>query len=279
MVAKKLFVLASVTALTGFVAAAGCSSTETITLATDAGPGGSKTDAKKSTTSSGSIAGDDDDDDDGGPVAPVKSCLNTTPIDQTKYAYIPAITPMKNACTDTETAAISAYYKAHGADASFKVTDWMATVSQGCASCIFTTEPDDGGAAPAWGPIVVKPNAQNVLSIDTVNRGGCIELVSGSAPCGRAYQQYQDCTLDACLLSCKSQAEFNACRQDANVLTTACKDAFAAVKTVCGGQSAVQGYEAQCKGPTYTFEGPIKIMCQTGATPPHDAGTDADADH
>jgi hypothetical protein len=277
MVAKKLFVLASVTALTGFVAAAGCSSTETISLGTDAG-GGANTDAKKSTSSSSGKPAGDDDDDDGGGTATTKSCLSTDPIDQTKYEYIPAITPVKGACTDTDTAAFSAFYKAHGADASFKVTDWMATVSQGCSSCIFTTEPGDGGAAPEWGPIVVKPNAQGVLSIDTVNRGGCIEVVSGSASCGRAYQQYQDCTLDACLKNCKSQADFNACRQDANVLTTSCKDAFTAVKTVCGSQTVIQGYEAQCKGPTYTFEGPIKIMCQVGATPPTDAGPDAN-DH
>ena len=100
-----------------------------------------------------------------------------------------------------------------------------------------------------------------------VNRGGCIELASGNEACGRAYQQFQDCTIDACLKDCQTQAEFTKCRQDATVLTTSCKSAFDSLKSTCG-ESNIGAYEQKCKGTTYTFEGPIKRACLAPSTTP-----------
>ena len=294
MEVKKLFALASVTALTGFVATgltAACSSTEVVTVpneagsssgaATSSGAAGKK-DAKAG--SSGVVSGDDDttgdddvvgDDDTAGDdddTTTTPTCLNKDPIDATKYPYTHVAKGQKAACTTKELSDFSAYYKAHATEDDVLDT-WPTAVSAKCSACIFT---DDTGQTPAtaWGPLIIGLDDQGAKTFD-VNRGGCIEAVSGKEACGRSYQQFQNCTLEACLKDCKSQSDFTKCRQDATVLTTACKDAFAAVKTDCGEKTIGQ-YETACKGTTYTFEGPIKVLCITGSgAGPADAGKDA----
>ena len=282
MEVKKLFALASVTAITGFVATgltAACSSTEVVTIPNEAGSSSGasssgtvkpKTDAKGG-TSSGSVVGDDDDttDDDDSTTTP--TCLNKDPIDATKYDYTKVAKGQKAACTTKELSDFSAYYKAHASDSDF-IDTWPTSVSEKCAACVFT---DATGDTPptTWGPMVVSLDDQGAKTF-SVNRGGCIEAVSGKEACGRSYQQFQDCTIDACLKDCKTQADFTKCRQDATVLTTSCKDAFAAVKTDCG-EKTIGSYETACKGTTYTFEGPIKVLCITGTSGTVDAGKDA----
>ena len=283
MEVKKLFALASVTALTGFVATgltAACSSTEVVTIPNEAGTsssggtssGGAKKSDAKAGTSSGSVVGDDDDvtgDDDDTTTTP--TCLSKDPIDATKYDYIKVSKPVKAACTAKELTDFSAYYKAHASDMDF-IDTWPTAVGENCAKCVFT---DATGDTPptSWGPMVVSLDDQGAKTF-SVNRGGCIEAVSGKEACGRSYQQFQDCTIDACLKDCKTQADFTKCRQDATVLTTSCKDAFTAVKNDCG-EKAIGGYETMCKGTTYTFEGPIKVLCINGSTASVDAGKDA----
>lgn len=51
---------------------------------------------------------------------------------------------------------------------------------------------------------------------------------------------------------------------DAQVLTTSCKDAFAAVRSACGADN-LGAFENKCKSTTYSFEGPIRIGCVSGA--------------
>jgi len=284
MEVKKLFALASVTALTGFVATgltAACSSTDVVTIPNEAGSssgsttssGGAKKSDAKGGTSSGQVVGDDDDvapgDDDD--TAAVPTCLNKDPIDATKYDYTKVAKGQKAACTTKELSDFSAYYKAHASDDDV-IDTWPTSVSEKCATCIFpdaTTDP----APTTWGPMVITLDDQMAKQFN-VNRGGCIEAVSGKEACGRSYQQFQDCTIDACLKDCKTQADFTKCRQDATVLTTSCKDAFTAVKNDCG-EKTIGGYETACKGTTYTFEGPIKVLCITGSGGTVDAGKDA----
>lgn len=185
------------------------------------------------------------------------TCLNKNPIDATAFPYKKAAPKSPHACTVKELTEIGAYYKAHAADDDL-VTTWPSSVSPACAQCVFTS---DQTAAPAtsWGPIVVGDDETGSPTF-SVNRGGCIEQVSGSEACGRSYQQFQDCTIQACLVDCKTQSDFTQCRQDATVLTTSCKDAFASVKRDCG-ETKIGTYETACKGTTYTFEGPIKVAC------------------
>jgi hypothetical protein len=200
-------------------------------------------------SSDGGVVTDDDDDDNNNNTA--ATCLSKDPIDATQYEYVKANTAQR-ACTARELADFSAYYRAHATDNDL-TTGWAASVSPGCAACIFTDVTN--GPATTWGPVLIKDG-----QLQDVNRGGCIEIVSGSEACGRAYQQFQDCSVDACLKNCTTQAEFTKCRQDATVLTTSCKNALDSVKTACD-ESKIGQYETACKGTTYTFEGPIKRAC------------------
>lgn len=181
------------------------------------------------------------------------TCLAQAPIDATQFAYNKARPAQLGACTAVEMGNLSAFYKAHAGDDDL-LTTWPASVSAGCASCVFSQETD-----ATWSPIVIGTDAAGDPSFN-VDRGGCIETVSDSEACGRAYNQFQDCTLEACLEDCTTQQDFVACRKDASVLTTACKDAFENLKSACG-EDKIAGYEAQCKGTTYTFEGPIHEAC------------------
>ncbi|MBX3227987.1 MAG: hypothetical protein KIT84_27820 [Labilithrix sp.] len=263
---RKLFALASITALTGAVAtagAAGCSSTEVVTIAAEGGAGPTGDGGKKNPGSVTPI-GDDDDDEQ------TKTCLNEEPIDQTGFPYVKSKqAAAKGTCTAKELTDLGAYYKAHVQDDDFTATTWASSVSESCAECIFTTTSEEQ-PAEEWGPILITDDA-----VSDINRGGCIEVVSGKEECGRSYQQYQTCLLQACLKDCKTQADFTACRGDQKVLTTACADAAEAVKTACG--ASITSYESSCKGTTYTFEGPIKVLCINGPKNPPDAGAPKDA--
>ena len=195
--------------------------------------------------------GGDDDDDDGldDDDDDVRTCLSTASIDATQYPYTRARAAVTGACTQAELTTISNYYRDNVA-VGIPLDSWEASVSPDCAACAFG---DPGDAT--WAPILVDDNGK----LD-INRGGCLEVVSGSEACGRAYQQYQDCTIDACLQNCTTQEEFTKCRQDPAVHTTACKDAVQNVKSACG-ETNLTLYESMCKGTTYTFEGPINVMC------------------
>jgi hypothetical protein len=187
------------------------------------------------------------------PANPNATCLSTAPIDQTQFPYNPATPAAAGKCTAQEVAAISSYYSQHAADPDFSYDSWKAAVSANCSSCAFG---DLNNAT--WAPIVTSFDGQL-----EVNRGGCVEAVSHNADCGRAYQQYQDCTVQACLVQCTTQDEFTKCRQDATVLSTSCKGAVDALYNACG-QENIAAYESACQGTTYTFEGPIKVMCVDG---------------
>jgi hypothetical protein len=200
-------------------------------------------------TSSGGFGDDDDDttDSDGGSAS--LTCLDTNPIDATQYPYKSARPAQPGACSAQELTNFSAYYRAHASEDALMI-GWRASVSPTCEACIFS---DD--TAAAWGPMVISGDGSF-----QVNRGGCIEKVSGNQACGKSYEQFQNCLLDACLSKCTTQSEFTACRQDATVLQTACKAALDNVQASCG-ENNIGGYETECKGTTYTFEGPIRAAC------------------
>lgn len=212
----------------------------------------------------GPILGDDDDDNNADASAPV-SCLSTAPIDQSQFPYNGARAATAGACTMTELVNLSAYYKQHAAE-DLTLTQWKSAVSASCGSCAFGDLND-----AQWKPIIGVDD-----KFQSVNTGGCIEQVTGSQACGKAYQQYGDCTLQACLVSCTTQTEFTRCRQDQAVLSTSCKGAYEALTAACGG-SSLSAAQTACRGTTYSFEGPIKVACVIGA--PHVAASDAGAAH
>ncbi|MBX3206137.1 MAG: hypothetical protein KF764_13790 [Labilithrix sp.] len=239
---KKLFALASVTALAGLVSAvgaAGCSETVVESNPTDAGTPDAKAKADVA-------PGDDDDDDD-------STCLSTDPIDATQFPYTKAV-KSAGACTTAEAAALSAFFKTKvDAKEDVLVSEWSQEVSATCRACVFSD-----GAGETWTPIIVKDD-----KLDNVNRGGCIEILTGNEACGEAYQQVTECRLEACLIKCKTQEEFSACLQDSQAIFAGpCKDSVTKVVDVCG--KALDAAETGCKGKDWTFDGPIKVQCVTG---------------
>jgi hypothetical protein len=256
---KKLFVLASVTALAGLVSAvgaAGCSSSDPVPA------GGGATDAKTDTKvgkDTGPIPGDETEPEPA-------SCLSKDPIDATKFPYTKALKAV-NACTTKELSDLSAFFKTKSdAKEDVKVTEWAAVVSEGCSKCVFSD-----GTGAEWTPILVDAEKDE---LDSVNRGGCIELLSGKESCGAAYQRVTECRLEACLKECKTQDEFTTCLQDGQgIFTGPCKTAYDLMETECGAN--LGAYETGCKGTAWTFEGPIKVQCITGGAKPADAGKDA----
>jgi hypothetical protein len=281
----KYFGVLSITSLVGLVAssAAGCSDGISVLQAlADAGPGGSTKDAKSSTptgTSSGEPDPDPDptpgkkdasteEEEDGGLVIPKKdsgadsgpilpppgSCLDTTPINATLFPYTKAGVTA-NACTNTELANLSAYFKTKsdlGQDVV--ISQWSTVVGASCAKCVFGAST----GTTTWTPILTAAD-----QLEAVNRGGCIEVKSGKESCGRAYQQATDCRLEACLTICQTQAEFTSClQQGAAIFTGPCKHAYDKMDLECGANLAT--YETGCKGTSWTFEGPIKVQCIDG---------------
>ena len=241
---KRIFDLASISALGGLTAAAsaaGCSSDESTGAPTDAG-----IDVKR---------GKDAGPPVGEPTEPgePESCLSTDPIDATRFPYAKA-RESAGACTDDELASISAFFKEKtGANQDVVVSEWSKEVGEKCAKCAFSMSD-----AAEWGPIIVKDDR-----LENVNRGGCIEVLSGNEACGRAYQQVTECRLEACLAKCKTQDEFTACLQDAQgIFTGPCKEAYDLMDKECGNNLGT--YEKACRGTEWTFEGPIKIQCITG---------------
>lgn len=232
---KKLFALASMTALTGVVASvssAGCSTTTTTTeedsgTSTDAS---TTTDAKKDT----------------GTVTPTDSgpgtCPTTDAIDATQYQY-KAANKQPGACTSAMIDALVAFVDgnktAKYADVKNSVTD--AT----CKACLFTVD-------PTWGPLVENAKGELIL----INSGGCIEAASGKLECGKAYHQFEQCLDEACvdcpegddtaLSACYKAAAKGACKAANSAITSDCADAI----STCGDLST-----------KYTFEAPAKALC------------------
>lgn len=250
---KRIFALASISALGGLTAAAsaaGCSSDEPqASSPTDAG-----IDAQR-----GREAGPPAVD----PTEPEEpaSCLSTDPIDATRFSYAKALTS-RGACTDDELQKLSAFFKAKtSANEDVLASEWSKEVSDDCAKCAFGAED-----AAEWSPILIKDD-----KLENVNRGGCVELLSGKEACGQAYQQVTQCRLEACLVKCETQDEFTACLQDAEgIFTGPCKESYDRMDKECG--SNLGAYEQACRGAEWTFEGPIKVQCITGGGAKSDAG-------
>jgi hypothetical protein len=168
---RKLFALASVTALGGFVATTGvtgCSSTDKVTPSGDAGPGGGahvkKTDAQKPPPA-------DDGGRDDSPTC--KADIQFTP-DATK----PPAPRQESACT---AAAIDALADACIADATSKeCKDARAeAANKTCAECIFGAKADE-----EWKAIVLAPGEKPSA---IYNQEGCVDYLTGVKGCGHKY--------------------------------------------------------------------------------------------
>ncbi len=240
---KKLFALASVTALTGLmtaVAVAGCSSTTVQATDGDAavaptGDGG-KVVPKKDATA---------DEDSGEPAS--GTCPTLDKIDATA---LPWKAPFKSvgACTAKELSDLVTFIDTNS---SAKYADWKKTVTgASCSKCMFGKEAD-----ATWKPLLEDASGQLV----GLNVGGCIAIASGAEKCGQSYQNWFDCRFEACT-DCPNgdTAALQKCLSAAS--KGACKPAFDAVGTVCG-DTVIGDAETACNGDKFVFEGPIKAQC------------------
>lgn len=243
---KKLFALASVTALTGLmvsVAGAGCSSTTV-----DPGPA---TDAATNPETSKKAPTEASVGDNEEP-APSTECKGVTEVDTSNF---PWKSPAKTvgACTSKDLDGLVTYLKANK---EAKYADWKTAIKDPtCVSCVFGKDTD-----AAWKPLA--ENEKGQLSV--LNVGGCIAIASGNDKCGQAYQAWFDCGFEACNDCPADDSDaFSKCRTAAIGAKGGCKKAGAAILTACGGEKQTADAEAACEGSPqgYVFEGPIKAQC------------------
>ncbi len=244
---KKLFALASLTALTGLlasIAASGCSSETTVTTLDGS------TDASRDRSTQPI---------DSGPV----TCPTEEPIDTSAYKWrSPTLSP--GACTEANLQALITYTE-NNEDATFKqLRDHLATISTTCASCAFGTD------GTTWPPMVLTSTG----NLSVLNVGGCIAIASGSDGCGKAYQAWFECRFEACA-DCPDgdTTGFRSCLTAAS--QGACSAAIDKVLDACGEQ--IEEYETTCDNDQFVFEAPIRAQC-IGPSDGGDAGGDADAD-
>ena len=244
---KKIFALASVTALTGLVAAvaaSGCSST-TSAAGDEGGTSVSEAgDAKKPIEAA--------PEEEAGP----GTCPTTDPIDATTAPWkSPQVLP--GSCTEkmiTDLVAfVDANKKAPYADIKKQITD--AT----CNACLFVKD------GVKWGALVEKADGTFLRN----NFGGCVAVTSGSDACGKAFSQFDDCLSVACL-DCADDAATSKCNTAAG--KGACKTAGDAYVAACGTNDAVTACDDLAK--TYTFEAAARALCVGTAGPDGGDGGD-----
>lgn len=245
---KKLFALASVSALGGLISAAGmvgCSETAS-TPVSDAGSADSATgkDAAKPAN------GDDEADQD--------LCYKTDPVDVSAVAYKPARFQL-GSCTRNVFDVLEDEILATGGTLSPAALKEAiaAKESATCAQCVFGEDGD------SWAPIVSSGGGDF-----TLNFGGCFEALSGKTACGKAVQQWMACLNTTCS-SCKVQAERQSCFNDAQ--QSACSDSTSIVLATCG--AGINTYLSSCFDERYVTDvgGTIEQLCVNA---PKDAGTD-----
>jgi hypothetical protein len=266
------FALASVSALAGFVAAVSASGcTEIVQCecanAADAGEDSAKPDPRP-------LPPPPPPEEDAG----VEGCFAKTAVDLTTIPYeAPLVLP--GSCTEGELASFSAYIEGLGPSGSIDVDAWKKTVSATCASCIFTPAANPDGGSTLWGPVL----EANGTILD-FNRGSCVGIVSNKPACGEAYHKFQACPFVACLPkteggagSCKTQEEFDACREKIYDLSNGpCENARAAALKECGPK--VNTYISACENKKYIFESSVRAQCIGSGAGSTDAGADSSTD-
>ena len=234
---KKLFALASVTALTGLmaaVAASGCSSTTTVdgTPTAETGP-----DAKGPLKE----AAPPDPDVEAGPA----TCPAPTPVTEADIGltWVAPGTP-QSVCGQADLDALKALFAA--GKGSAKYVDIEKALGATCGPCVFTAK-----AGARWG-VIIKDGAQ--IAADN-SQGACFAVLS-TTECGKARFNIDSCLDIACpqqecgsdeasARACNTKALKGPCKAFVAPYTTACPDETTLLKNcnsftrvievVCGG--------------------------------------------
>ncbi len=175
------------------------------------------------------------------------TCPTTDAIDATTFPWKPPAI-IAGACSNAELSAFVAYVDTHADPQTWKAGITNPT----CQSCVFATE------TTTWPPMILNGAGQ----LAQLNVGGCIAIASGKEACGKGYQQWRDCYLEACADCPDGDSNaFSKCVTAAN--KTACKKAFEDVvdPSGCGDAQTAGDAETACDGTKYVFEGPIRAQC------------------
>lgn len=222
---KKLFALASFTAVAGaFVAAssAGCSSSSTTTTTTtDGGKDGKAPPPPPANT-----------DDGGGMDSGPTTCPDTTPITSadidSQIGWKPPAA-INTSCTDADIAKLnSAFNNTANKTYDDVIKDITASIGAGnCLNCIVTDK-----TAANWGVLV--KDTMGALP----NFGACYAGFPGSnAACGKANEYLEICVLTACQ-GCADQNSFDACTQSKGI-AKACADPIKTLQTACASVTGI----------------------------------------
>lgn len=214
---KKMFALASVTALTGLVAtvaAAGCSSTTTAA--------GTDTDAAVATGDAAvkpkDAAPADPDTGVGPATCPTTDAITVADV-EASFKWNPPAAP-QSVCTQKNLDDLRALFKTGMGSAKF--TDIQTTLGTTCGACVFTPS-----TATAWGLFLTDTSGKVVGD----NSGpSCLAQID-SAACGKADAEFTACTDSACADCATDQATIDACTTKA--AKGACKAVTAAAGTAC----------------------------------------------
>jgi len=249
MVTKKLFALASVSAIAGLmttVTASGCSST---TEETTAGDGA----ASSSSGSTGKDAAKDRAviaDDDSGQATDCPANVPLTDADLEKEIGWKPAKANPQACTAADITKLEANFKNTMIKTYFDLGEGLGDA---CFACVFAKDTDAN-----WGPIV--GTAENMGETGFVNFGACFGEVEDPA-CGKALQFEQFCYNIACNECTTTSTERQKCVETAgasgmcttfgdetakacpNIQTSAkkCNSIIDAAKTLCTAGSADAG--------------------------------------
>jgi hypothetical protein len=234
---KKLFALASVTALTGLitaVAASGCSSTETInTDVPETGGGDVKVEAAKKP--------DAEPEETGPAVCPTTDPITAADIEAQLQWLPPAA--VQTVCTQQNIDDLKALFKAAPAGGGVKYVDIKKSLGTACAACAFS--PIKG---PNWQVFVEDTSG----AID--NRTGSCFAQLENADCGKKRFQWESCLDAACpetdcgadkVQACTQKAQKGACKDLTDVYAKACPNEtdilpicgniFSAIAVSCSG--------------------------------------------
>ncbi len=241
--AKRVFALASVAALTGLWSAmcvVGCSDgTDPVAPTRDGGGGGSEKDVTSSPVNNNTNADS-------------WSCAQKEKIDVSSLPFKPpAVKP--GACSDDDQKFIRTTLDDAPSITFPDLEKALKARNPNCSSCVFGDDTGD-----TWA-VLVKVSDDYIKNV-----GGCFAVVSGSISCGKAFFQADRCISTACS-ECTSTGDVLACMAEVEAADGICWDPWNAFTTECGSES--KHYTAKCTRDAagdpykYAFEGSIAQQC------------------
>lgn len=242
---KKLFALASVTALTGLIASvsvAGCSSTTT------EGPAADAASDVKADVAKPKEGGDEDS------AVPPSKCPTTDPITDVGIKWLPPL-PVQNVCLQADIDKLKAEFAK--STTGVKYADIKTALGAACAACAFSPVKganwqviveDTGGAIDNRSGSCLGQVSTAACAASVFNFEQCLDLACDQTECGGDKEQ-QACFTKAGKGACKglNDAVSKACADPGDAAkVTSCGNIFTSIAASCSG-GADAGIDASIK--------------------------------